>query len=403
MNIILFEDRAVNRLKPLTLTHAAFEVRFGAFTMLERVKTILKKEDRLVLIVREELAQITKERFPEATVNPDPIPPGLWLNGRCVWSENAVSGINTGILYRTENGTNAAWFTTEETSSTSLPPEKTDREKTIAVTEIRYLWDSIFHTGEMIDSEYVSLLASKNIYPFLSSGDSHAASIHPSAILVKDENIFMGEDVIISAGVVLDATKGRIILDKDAFVDIGALIQGPVFIGAGTRINPGAKLRGSVTLGPVCKVGGEVEDCIIQGYSNKQHDGFLGHSYVGEWVNLGANTNNSDLKNNYGEIRFNLDGEVMETGLIFLGLLMGDYSKSGISTMFNTGTYVGVGANIFGGDFQEKYIPSFAWGKKGVTDFEKFIQTCEKMKSRRGLKLSDAEVNLLEHLYAGKK
>jgi UDP-N-acetylglucosamine diphosphorylase/glucosamine-1-phosphate N-acetyltransferase len=172
-----------------------------------------------------------------------------------------------------------------------------------------------------------------------------------------------------------------------------------VYIGPGCVINPGTKLRGNVTLGPQCKIGGEMEDVIFQGFSNKQHDGFLGHSYIGEWVNLGANTNNSDLKNNYGLIRLVINGEEIETGQQFLGTLMGDYSRTGISTMLNTGTIIGLGANIFGEGFQDKYIPSFRWGKNDITDLEKFFGTIEKVKQRRGKSLNPNEKIYLTKLY----
>jgi len=177
------------------------------------------------------------------------------------------------------------------------------------------------------------------------------------------------------------------------------MIKGPVFISSKCVINPGTKLRGNVVLGPVSKIGGELEDCIIQGFSNKQHDGFLGHSYLGEWVNLGANTNNSNLKNNYSNVKIRLNNKLLDTHKKFLGVLMGDFSRTGISTMFNTGTYVGVGANIFGSEFQTKNIKSFQWGKSDTTNFEKLIETCRIMKSRRNLKFEECEEILLRFLY----
>tara|TARA_B100000929_G_C15219272_1_gene322057 strand:- start:107 stop:568 length:462 start_codon:yes stop_codon:yes gene_type:complete len=149
----------------------------------------------------------------------------------------------------------------------------------------------------------------------------------------------------------------------------------------------------------MCKIGGEVEDVIFQGYSNKQHDGFLGHSYIGEWVNLGANTNNSDLKNNYSNIRLKIGENIIETDKQFLGTIMGDYSRTGISTMLNTGTIIGLGANIFGEGFQSKYIPSFQWGREDRTDLEKFLLVVDRMKKRRNIKMSNQEKEFLIQLY----
>ena len=183
-------------------------------------------------------------------------------------------------------------------------------------------------------------------------------------------------------------------------MDVGALIQGPVYIGPSCTINPGAKLRKNVTLGPMCKVGGEVEDVIFQGYVNKQHDGFLGHSYLGEWINLGANTNNSDLKNNYGSIRIQIGEDEIETGQHFFGSIIGDYVRTGISTMLNTGTVIGLGANIFGSGFQPKYIPPFQWGFDNKTELDKFFITIETMKIRRGKSVSEPEKLLIEKIYA---
>ena len=159
-------------------------------------------------------------------------------------------------------------------------------------------------------------------------------------------------------------------------------------------------MRGNVSIGPVCKIGGEIEDVVIQGYTNKQHDGYLGHSFLGEWINLGANTTNSDLKNNYSNIRMKISKDIeINTLKQFLGVCIGDYTRTGISTMLNSGTVTGLGANVFGSGFQAKYIESFQWGKDDKTDFEKFIETCIKMKERRNLRLSKTEIKLLKNIY----
>ena len=217
--------------------------------------------------------------------------------------------------------------------------------------------------------------------------------------MVNKKDIHISASARISAGVILDASEGAIIIDEDALIDIGALIKGPTYIGKNSTINLGAKLNGEVCIGPYCKIGGEVEHTTFHGYSNKQHDGFLGHSYIGEWVNLGANTNNSDLKNNYGLIQLIKDDQKIETGMQFLGTMMGDYSRTGISTMLNTGTIIGLGANIFGAGFQDKYIPSFRWGKNDTTELEKLFNTVENMKQRRGKSLSSDEKIFLTELF----
>ena len=219
-----------------------------------------------------------------------------------------------------------------------------------------------------------------------------------SSISINKSNIYISELAEVSAGVILDGSEGNIIIDDDALIDIGAIIKGPSYIGTSSIINPGAKLK-NVTIGPCCKIGGEVEHTTFHGYSNKQHDGYLGHSYVGEWVNLGANTNNSDLKNNYSNIRINAGHEQIDVGM-FAGCLIGDYSKTGISTMINTGTYIGLGCNVFGGGFQNKHIPNFSWGRDGEkTDFEKFIKTLKIVKERRDQVITPAEFELIKNIY----
>ena len=191
------------------------------------------------------------------------------------------------------------------------------------------------------------------------------------------------------------------IIDKEVVIDHGSLIEGPNYIGKQTYVAPISKIRANNIIGPMCKVGGELTNNNFLGYSNKVHDGFLGHSYIGEWVNIGAGTNNSNLKNNYSNIRFSFNGlDDIDTNLQFLGSVIGDYTRIGISTMLNTGTYIGLGANVFGSGFQKKHIPSFSWGSNEVkTDFEKFISTCEKMYVRRSQQLSEVEINFLSFLY----
>ena len=223
----------------------------------------------------------------------------------------------------------------------------------------------------------------------------------PSAIMINKSNILISNSAKVFAGTILDASEGAIIIDDNALVDIGALVRGPIYIGKNSIINPGSKLT-DVTIGPYCKIGGEVEHTTFHGYSNKQHDGYLGHSYIGEWVNLGANTNNSDLKNNYSNIRVNIGSEEIDAGM-FAGCLIGDYTKTGISTMINTGTYIGLGCNVFGAGFQNKHIPNFSWGMNDEkTDFNKFIETLKIVKGRRSKGVTPSELKLIKNIYENK-
>ncbi|MDP6570146.1 MAG: putative sugar nucleotidyl transferase [Candidatus Marinimicrobia bacterium] len=389
MIITVFEDTDINSLYPLNVTRASFELRCGAFTNLERIKSTLQPDDEIQLVVRKELEDLTRERYPQLTVNPDIVSEGIWLNGRCIWTEANLNELTSVRAYSIQ-GTVVAVVSESQTPLEEFYEqieEKSSVSTIISVPMAAFIWDMIFSQKDVITSDAQYYLSSSG------------GKIHPSVVLENGDNIFITEGAEVGAGVVLDASQGAIIIDMDAVIDIGALVQGPVYIGKSCRVNPGAKLRGNITLGPSCKVGGEIEDVIMQGYGNKQHDGFLGHSYLGEWVNLGANTNNSDLKNNYGKVRIQYENEMHHSNQQFLGVMMGDFTRTGISTMFNTGTLAGIGANIFGSGFQEKYIPSFAWGKTETTQLEKLIDTIQIMKERRGKTLSECEKNYISGLY----
>ena len=363
----IFENKPEN-LFPLTINHAAFEVRWGAFSMLDRICSSINKDDSIILVVRDELKEIISERYSDFSVNPDNIPPSILLPAH-------FSTIKNGL----NNGKHLS-------NDMSLKDFNLFKDK--LHFEDLYLWDFIFDTKDIL------LTNDTKFFDMKIGGD-----FHESCIFLNQKNIHISDSAKISAGVILDASEGPIIIDENAFIDIGVMIKGNTYIGKNSKINPGAKLNGEISIGPYCKIGGEVEATIFHGYSNKQHDGYIGHSYIGEWVNLGANTNNSDLKNNYGKIKFDLGFKKIDTNEMFIGSMIGDFSKIGISTMLNTGTYIGIGANVFGSGFQDKLIQSFSWGKKEVTDFKKFLSTLEVVKSRRDENISEKEKNLLRTLY----
>jgi UDP-N-acetylglucosamine diphosphorylase/glucosamine-1-phosphate N-acetyltransferase len=219
----------------------------------------------------------------------------------------------------------------------------------------------------------------------------------------KPEQVFVEPGAKIKAAI-LNAENGPIYIGRDAEIQEGAIIHGAHAICDHAVVNMGAKLRGDSTIGPWCKVGGEVSNSILHSYSNKGHDGFIGNSVIGAWCNLGADTNCSNLKNNYADVKIwsYAQKRFVNTGLMFCGLIMGDHSKCGINTMFNTGTVVGVAANIFGDGFPRNFIPDFSWG--GAAGFVthapvKAFETAEKVMQRRGILLSDADKDLLQHVF----
>ena len=233
--------------------------------------------------------------------------------------------------------------------------------------------------------------------------DRFSAPIDATNTVIGDR-VFLEEGAKATASI-LNATSGPIYLAKNAEIMEGCIVRGGLALGESSALKMGAKIYGATTLGPHCKVGGEVNNSVIIGYSNKGHDGFLGNSALGEWCNLGADTNNSNLKNNYDEVKAwsYVDGRFAKTGQQFCGLIMGDHSKSGINTMFNTGTVVGVSANVYGAGFPRNFIASFTWGgPQGTMEYriDKALDTADRMMKRRGLEVDEVEKAILEQVYA---
>lgn len=361
----IFEHKPEN-FYPFSLNHAVFEIRSGAFSHLERIQSSIGDKDKLILIVRDSIKDIISDRYPNLIVNPDIIPPSKIIHS----NSDDVCPNDPGEIK-------------EEISLADF------RNKDWSNIQEYYLWN--YPGDPMLDHD-------KQKFDMKIKGE-----LHSSCIMINKSNIHISSSAKVSAGVILDATDGPIIINDHAFIDIGALIKGNTYIGKNSVINPGTKLRGQVSIGPYCKIGGEVESSTFHGYSNKQHDGYIGHSYIGEWVNLGANTNNSDLKNNYSNVKFEIEEREIDTGMIFIGCMIGDYTKTGISTMINTGTYIGLGANVFGGGFQDKFIPSFHWGKDERTNLEKFLSTLKIVKSRRDKALSNNEIDFITNFYNSNK
>lgn len=260
------------------------------------------------------------------------------------------------------------------------------------IQEILYPWDIFRQNGEEIRRDF----------QLLSQGNTSEKLDDPHTRLYG-ESIFLEAGATVKAAI-LNTESGPIYLGKNSEVQEGAMIRGPFSLGEGSVVNMGAKIRGDTTVGPYSKVGGEVSNSVIQGYSNKGHDGFLGNAVLGEWCNLGADSNNSNLKNNYENVKMwdYEAGRFTDTGLQFCGLIMGDHSKCGINTMFNTGTSVGVFANIFGEGFPRNIVPSFAWGgASGFSTYQtkKAFKTADLVMQRRGKKLTDAHMAVLSHIF----
>ena len=232
--------------------------------------------------------------------------------------------------------------------------------------KIEYLWDLIVGLKEDLEADLKAL------------GARVEGRVHPSAVLYAKENMLLENGVEVEAGAVLDARSG------------------PIYIGKGTIVRPHSYLRGPLSIGPECRIGGEVTHSIFHGYSNKAHYGFIGHSYVGEWVNLGAGTTNSNLKNNYGSVKVWANGQEVDSGQQFLGCFIGDFAKTGIGTLINTGTVIGLGANVLGGKVTPKHIPDLQWDETSKYRPDDFLKAAAVMMRRRGMKPDERLISCLK-------
>jgi len=230
--------------------------------------------------------------------------------------------------------------------------------------------------------------------------DFEKANNQTCPIIYKPENCFIHPTARVNC-LSLNAEKGPIIIGENALIMEGAMLRGPLAIGKNAVVKMGAKIYGPTTIGPYCKVGGEISNVVFQGYSNKGHDGYLGNSVIGEWCNLGADTNCSNLKNNYNSIKTwsYAKEDYIDSKEQFHGLIMGDHSKCGINTMFNTGTVTGVFTNIFSGGFPSKFIPSFVWGNKQTYKFDQALKTAERVMQRRNIALQQPDIDILMHIF----
>lgn len=397
MRSVLFEDEHTRRLNPLVHLRPVYDLKFGIRTIREKYQKIFKDEFE-TLHCREELAAVMTNQNPKAEINSYSADKYIFINGRSIITESALKTIDESedALYLNDGVVAAAVLSggniDEIRALKGMLLSRKDfpdlPEKEIECTWINFPWNLFLENGDEITREF--------------EGPGIHGKVHNGVNMLNEENIYIAEGAIIKPGVALDAEEGPIIIDANAHIMANAYLQGPLYIGENSIIKAGAKIYEGTTIGEFCKVGGEVEESIFHSYSNKQHDGFLGHAYLAMWVNLGADTNNSDLKNNYGNVRFHVEGESIDTGTMFCGLVMGDHSKSGINTMFNTGTHVGIASNVYGSGFPPKFIPSFSWGgAEGMTShqIDKAVVTARLVMARRNVELSSEEEALLKDVF----
>jgi UDP-N-acetylglucosamine diphosphorylase/glucosamine-1-phosphate N-acetyltransferase len=395
MSHLLFEDDSRIDLLPLTFTRPLFDLGVGITTLREKWSAALGAEPAVV--VAPHLSPVERHK-------PQTGPTFLW-NGKFFptteWVKSAQAQLAPGEYFALSSGEVLA----AHVDLKDLPLEgpltsdffsawvKKDYLGE-APPAIRRPSDLFQQNGRAIRDDFARLTAGRK---------SAGIPADAQCTVFGAENIFVEEGAVLR-GAMLDATDGPIYIGAKANIGLGALIQGAHAICEGATVNMGAKLRGDSTIGPGCKVGGEVSNSILLANSNKGHDGFLGNSVLGEWCNLGADTNTSNLKNNYAEVKlWNYRRDRFDrTGTIFCGLVMGDHAKCGINTMFNTGTVVGVAANVFGDGYPRNFIPDFSWGgAAGLTTFafDKVMEVAEVVMKRRGQSPSPEQVEVLRHVF----
>ena len=417
MHLCLFEDDHVSGLRPLVETRPAYALRLALRTIAETTRDAVDP-DGLVLHTRPALADSTANAHPDAHINT--LPEGadvLFVNGRFVADDEALT---KRLANQTEQTAPRA-FVQDEVLVAAWVPNASDRlpldlltrpalgpdafdlpvTSVGSATLVERPWDLLATLRPALTRDVAARTAVPPSGPLPSR---HHATVHESVVAVEPGRIHLGTGATVRPGAILNASDGPIYIDDAATIHERAVLKGPCYVGPKSQIKVGADIEGSA-FGYYCKVGGEVHDTILHSLSNKAHPGFLGHSYLGRWCNLGADTNNSNLKNDYGSVSAYApaEGAFVDTGRQFAGLFMGDHSKCGINTMFNTGTVVGTCCNLFGGDFPPRYVPPFSWGGPGrgfaPYRLDKALEVAERVMARRDTSLTDADADLLESLF----
>lgn len=405
MRVCLFEDRGALDLEPLSLTRPVFELLCGLTSLGAKQSRFFPAGSRGVL-ARPYLADLYRLHSPAVPVN-DPawlragpliLVNGRWLPPSIPWRQDEFSGTYVALV-----NDEIAYAVVEPEQLSCSPNTLDDCLSTWKATlpqrpaggrMIRYLWELVQHNGEQIVADWQTAGAPIEV--------ESAADRPGLAIVGPREHVLIHPSARLDPMIVADTTHGPIVIDRDAVITAFTRLEGPCWIGPRTQVQ-GAKIRGGTSLGPNCRIGGEIECSIVQGHTNKYHDGFLGHAYVGEWVNLGAGTHNSDLRNDYGEITVTVNGRRVSTGLNKVGCFLGDHVKAGLGTLLNTGTNAGIFCNLLPGRLLPRYIPSFAsWWNEALADRSDLVEvlcTAAEVMRRRGVVFTKSHAALYRTLF----
>jgi len=409
INVCVFEDADYKALFPLTYVKPVYDVRVGIDTILEKFQRFFD-EANITLFCRNYLKHVVKDRHPDHTVNVVTAgAPCLFVNGRLVMTEEIYK-----VLSELDDMQNALFMYKGHVVACYLRVEHLDIMKNLllktpeaqevihalralcvcreldSVVMLNQPWDVVAHNADILVRDFLAL----------GDGGIIKGDIKPYAVIYNENNVCINSGAVVEDFVVINAQHGPVYIDSGAYIESHSRIEGPAYIGKKTHIL-GGKIRQS-TIGPHCKVAGEVSHSVFQGFSNKAHGGFIGHSAIGEWVNLGAYTTTSNLKNTYSPVQLRIGDHVVPTHQLFLGALIGDHVKTGIGTTLNTGTILGFGSTIFDIGFHDNYIPAFSWGsprKYESVRFDKFLHTAKTMVGRRGMVLSQHLMDVMEWLY----
>ncbi|HOJ37383.1 MAG TPA: putative sugar nucleotidyl transferase [Ignavibacteriales bacterium] len=407
MQVCIYEDIHYENLEPLIFVRPVYDLICGMSTLKDKILRHFP-QNKFSLHTRTYLAGYLKlvNKVPVNEIIDNDV---LFINGRVLADSNFLNEIDINhkepIIYKNKDTIVAARLNGEYLNK--FLPKLNDlisdqdflginniKVENVDVKTINYIWDLIHYHHDMMIEDYQVL--------FSKIENRFDGKIFDGVHIVEKENVLIKSGTIIKPGVVLDASKGPIVIENNVQIFPNAVIEGPAFIGENSQIKAQAYIYDNVYAGKVCKLGGEVEYSIFYPYTNKQHAGFIGHAYIGSWVNLGADTNCSDLKNNYGFVRMYVNGEAIVTNQQFLGVVIGDHTKVAINTMFNTGTVVGFSSNIFGAGFPSKSLPSFTWGGCGTSttyDLERAIETAKRVMARRNYIMSEEEENIFRKTF----
>ena len=398
--VIIYEDEGYCKFLPLVYGRAVFDLRCGVHTIREKVISEYEPE-KLILFCRDYLKEHLLKSNGAVSVNQCDEEKALLINGRVLANglKQKVPADGPDCVYKCGEEIAAVRISGDNLKKVlkTLAAGKLENIDGIASEEItadimEWPWNLVHNNAAQIESD-ISLM-NRN-------GEING-SVYDDVQLLNRSAIIIEEGAKVYPYVVLDAEEGPIYIGKNVKVMPHSVIAGPVSIGDRCLVKPGSHIYDGASFGEFCKIAGEVEGSIIHSYSNKQHYGFLGHSYLGQWVNLGAGTTTSDLKNNYRNVRVTINMETYDTGTLFCGCFVGDHSKTSINVTLNTGTVVGFSCNIFGEGFLPKYIPSFSWGgSKGFTayDLKKSIQLAETVMGRRKIVFSKEEEKIFLEVY----